>query len=317
MDINTKAIMRNAFRVTKKRGKTAIRIRVPGGHLPAKYFDVLKEVAEKYGNGSVHMTTRQGFEITDIDFDKMEEVNKLIQPVIEGLDINQPNAPKTGYAAAGTRNVASCIGNRVCPFANYDTTALAQRIEKAIFPNHYHVKVAVTGCPNDCIKARMNDFGVLGMTEPQYESHRCISCGACVKNCKKRVTGALRMENFKVERDHEKCLGCGECVNKCPTNAWTRSDKKYYKLVIMGRTGKKNPRIAEDFIKWIDEDSIIKIILNTYKYVDKYIEKDAPNGKEHVGYIVDRTGYQIFKDFVLEGVNLPDKAEVAKNIYWK
>jgi len=309
--------MRNAFRVTKKRGKTAIRIRVPGGHLPAKYFDVLKEVAEKYGNGSVHMTTRQGFEITDIDFDKMEEVNKLIQPVIEGLDINQPNAPKTGYAAAGTRNVASCIGNRVCPFANYDTTALAQRIEKAIFPNHYHVKVAVTGCPNDCIKARMNDFGVLGMTEPQYESHRCISCGACVKNCKKRVTGALRMENFKVERDHEKCLGCGECVNKCPTNAWTRSDKKYYKLVIMGRTGKKNPRIAEDFIKWIDEDSIIKIILNTYKYVDKYIEKDAPNGKEHVGYIVDRTGYQIFKDFVLEGVNLPDKAEVAKNIYWK
>lgn len=317
MDINTKAIMRNAFRVTKKRGKTAIRIRVPGGHLPVKYFDVLKEVAEKYGNGSVHMTTRQGFEITDIDFDKMEEVNKLIQPVIEGLDINQPNAPKTGYAAAGTRNVASCIGNRVCPFANYDTTALAQRIEKAIFPNHYHVKVAVTGCPNDCIKARMNDFGVLGMTEPQYESHRCISCGACVKNCKKRVTGALRMENFKVERDHEKCLGCGECVNKCPTNAWTRSDKKYYKLVIMGRTGKKNPRIAEDFIKWIDEDSIIKIILNTYKYVDKYIDKDAPNGKEHVGYIVDRTGYQVFKDFVLEGVNLPVIAEVANNIYWK
>lgn len=317
MDINTKAIMRNAFRVTKKRGKTAIRIRVPGGHLPVKYFDVLKEVAEKYGNGSVHMTTRQGFEITDIDFDKMEEVNKLIQPVIEGLDINQPNAPKTGYAAAGTRNVASCIGNRVCPFANYDTTALAQRIEKAIFPNHYHVKVAVTGCPNDCIKARMNDFGVLGMTEPQYESHRCISCGACVKNCKKRVTGALRMENFKVERDHEKCLGCGECVNKCPTNAWTRSDKKYYKLVIMGRTGKKNPRIAEDFIKWIDEDSIIKIILNTYKYVDKYIDKDAPNGKEHAGYIVDRTGYQVFKDFVLEGVNLPEIAEVANNIYWK
>lgn len=317
MDINTKAIMRNAFRVTKKRGKTAIRIRVPGGHLPVKYFDVLKEVAEKYGNGSVHMTTRQGFEITDIDFDKMEDVNKLIQPVIEGLDINQPNAPKTGYAAAGTRNVASCIGNRVCPFANYDTTALAQRIEKAIFPNHYHVKVAVTGCPNDCIKARMNDFGVLGMTEPQYESHRCISCGACVKNCKKRVTGALRMENFKVERDHEKCLGCGECVNKCPTNAWTRSDKKYYKLVIMGRTGKKNPRIAEDFIKWIDEDSIIKIILNTYKYVDKYIDKDAPNGKEHVGYIVDRTGYQVFKDFVLESINLPEIAEIANNIYWK
>lgn len=316
MDINTKAIMKNAFRVTKKRGKTAIRIRVPGGHLDVKYFDILKKIAEEFGNGTVHMTTRQGFEIPDIDFDKMDEVNKLIQPVIEGLDINQIN-PNTGYSAAGTRNIASCIGNKVCPFANYDTTSLAKRIEKAIFPNDYHVKVAVTGCPNDCIKARMHDFGILGMTEPQYDSYRCISCGACVNNCKKRVTGALRFENFKVVRDHDKCIGCGECVNKCPTNAWTRSSEKYYKLVIMGRTGKKNPRVAEDFIKWVDEESIIKIILNTYKYVDEYIDKDAPNKKEHIGYIVDRTGYQVFKEYALNGVDLPKIAEVAKHIYWK
>lgn len=316
MDINTKAIMKNAFRVTKKRGKTAIRIRVPGGHLDVKYFDILKKIAEEFGNGTVHMTTRQGFEIPDIDFDKMDEVNKLIQPVIEGLDINQIN-PNTGYSAAGTRNIASCIGNKVCPFANYDTTSLAKRIEKAIFPNDYHVKVAVTGCPNDCIKARMHDFGILGMTEPQYDSYRCISCGACVNNCKKRVTGALRFENFKVVRDHEKCIGCGECVNKCPTNAWTRSSEKYYKLVIMGRTGKKNPRVAEDFIKWVDEESIIKIILNTYKYVDEHIDKDAPNKKEHIGYIVDRTGYQVFKEYALNGVDLPKIAEVAKHIYWK
>jgi len=316
MDINTKAIMKNAFRVTKKRGKTAIRIRVPGGHLDVKYFDILKKIAEEFGNGTVHMTTRQGFEIPDIDFDKMDEVNKLIQPVIEGLDINQIN-PNTGYSAAGTRNIASCIGNKVCPFANYDTTSLAKRIEKAIFPNDYHVKVAVTGCPNDCIKARMHDFGILGMTEPQYDSYRCISCGACVNNCKKRATGALRFENFKVVRDHDKCIGCGECVNKCPTNAWTRSSEKYYKLVIMGRTGKKNPRVAEDFIKWVDEESIIKIILNTYKYVDEHIDKDAPNKKEHIGYIVDRTGYQVFKEYALNGVDLPKIAEVAKHIYWK
>ncbi len=34
MDINTKAIKKNAFRVTKHRGKTALRVRVPGGDLP-------------------------------------------------------------------------------------------------------------------------------------------------------------------------------------------------------------------------------------------------------------------------------------------
>lgn len=315
MDINTKALKKNAFRITKHRGITALRVRVPGGHLPVQHFATIQKIADEYGNGTVHITTRQGFEIPGIDMKHMREVNELIQPVIEGLEINQVD-PNTGYPAAGTRNVASCVGNNVCPFANYNTTALAQRIEKAIFPNDYHVKVAVTGCPNDCIKARMHDFGVLGMTEPQYDSYRCVGCQACVTNCKKRATGALKFENFKVVRDHEKCIGCGECVGKCPTGAWTRSKEKYYKLIIMGRTGKKNPRIAKDFIKWIDEDSIIKMILNTYDYIHEYIDKDAPGGKEHIGYIVDRTGFQEFKKWALKDVNLPEIAEVAHNIYW-
>jgi len=316
VDINTNKLMRNAFRVTKTRGKTAARIRVPGGHLDVSCFDMIKEIAQKYGNGTVHITTRQGFEIPDIDMMKIPEINVLLQPIIEGLCINQ-NDKNEGYPAAGTRNVAACIGSRVCPFANYDTTALAARIEKAIFPNHRHVKVACTGCPNDCIKARMHDFGIIGMTVPEYDSYRCVNCKACVTNCKKRVTGALKMENFKVERDHDRCIGCGECIMKCPTRAWTRSNEKYYNLVIMGRTGKKHPRIAEDFIKWVDEESIIKIILNTYNYIENFIDKDAPNGKEHIGYIVDRTGYQVFKEYALRDVNLPNIAEVAKHIYWK
>ena len=44
----------------------------------------------------------------------------------------------------------------------------------------------------------------------------------------------------------------------------------------MGRSGRKNPRLGEDFIKWADEESILKIITNTYDYVREYIDKDAP-----------------------------------------
>ncbi len=315
MDINTKVLKKNAFRITKERGKTAIRIRVPGGHLEAKHFEIIQKVAEEYGNGTVHLTTRQGFEIPGINIKNIPKINEIIQPVIEGLEINQKD-PNTGYSSAGTRNVSACIGNNVCPFGNYNTSAFAKKIEKAIFPNDYHVKIALTGCANDCIKTRMHDFGIIGMTEPQYESYRCIGCKACVNNCKKRSADALSFENFKVVRDHSKCIGCGECVGKCPTGAWTRSSEKYYKLIIMGRTGKKNPRLAQDFIKWVDEESIIKIILNTYDYIEAYIDKDAPGGKEHIGYIVDRTGYQEFKKWALKDVNLGNKAEVKENINW-
>ena len=315
LDINTKKLKKNAFRVTKRRGYTASRIRVPGGHLDAKLLLNIQEIADTYGDGTVHITTRQGFEIPGIDMKDIPEVNKKLQPIIEALEINQEN-PGDGYNAAGTRNVSACIGNNVCPFANYNTTNFAKKIEKAIFPNDLHFKIALTGCPNDCIKARMHDFGIIGMTEPQYERNRCVSCGACVRACKKKATGALSFENFKVVRDGSKCIGCGECVMNCPTNAWTRSKEKYYRLAIMGRTGKKNPRLAEDFLLWVDEDSIIKIILNTYRYVEKYIDKDAPGGKEHIGYIIDRTGFMEFKKWALEGVELPEITKMYENIYW-
>ena len=200
--------------------------------------------------------------------------------------------------------------------AMLDSVAFAKKIEKAIFPNDLHFKVALTGCSNDCIKARMNDFGIIGMTEPQYDSNRCVSCGACVRVCKRKSTGALSAENYTVVRDHERCIGCGECVIACPTRAMTRSKEKYYRLVIMGRTGKKNPRLAEDFLIWADEESIRKIIKNTYKYVTEYIDPKAPGGKEHIGYIIDRTGFMEYKKWALEGVELSDKAIMKNNVYW-
>lgn len=315
MDVNTKKLKKNAFRVTKERQLTASRIRVPGGHLAAKYLGVLQEIAEKYGNGTVHITSRQGFEIPGIHFSDMPEVNGMLQPIIEGLDINQ-EVPGEGYTAAGTRNVTACIGNRVCPYACYDTTAFARRIEKAVFPNDLHFKIALTGCPNDCAKVRMHDFGIMGMTLPQYDIDRCVDCGACVKYCRRKSVNALATVNYKVVRDHRKCIGCGECVINCPMNAWTRSRERYYRFTLFGRTGKKNPRLGEDFIKWADEASIVQIILNTYAYVAEYIDKEAPGGKEHIGYIVDRTGFEEFKRWALKGVSLPPDAEVNDRIYW-
>ena len=314
-DLNTKKVMKNAFRITKTKYKTALRVRVPGGLINPECLMIVSEISSKYGDGQIHMTTRQGFEILGIDMEDMPKVNEMAQPLIDKLGINQKEKG-TGYDAAGTRNISACIGNKICPKAQYNTTNLAKRIEKIVFPHDLHFKIALTGCPNDCIKARMHDFGIIGTCLPEYEMDRCVTCEACVKKCKKISVNALRVENNKIVRDENKCIGCGECVLNCPMSAWTRSPKKYYKLMIMGRTGKKNPRLAEDWLRWVDEDSIVKIIENTYEYVTEYIAKDAPNGKEHIGYIVDRTGFEEFRKWALKDVKLPPETVELKNIYW-
>lgn len=315
LDVNVGKMKKNAFRYSKVRGETASRVRIPGGVIDSKSLGRVVEIAEKYGKGVIDITNRQGIEIPGIKFEDMDAVNKEIQLVIDSLHINQ-EIPDTGYASSGTRNVEACPGARLCPFGCYDTTAFAQKMENTIFPNDRHVKIAFTGCSNDCAKVRLADFGIIGMTEPQYDSDRCVSCGQCVDYCQRRSVGALSMVNNKIVRDTAKCVGCGVCVHYCPTRAWTRSKERYFRLVLLGRTGKKNPRLAEDFIKWCDEESILKMVKNAYAYIEEYIDPNAVEHKEHIGYIVDRTGFEKFKEYIMDGVELGPKAEVADTLYW-
>jgi anaerobic sulfite reductase subunit C len=275
----------------------------------------IAEVAETYGNGTIFVTNRQGVELPGIALEDMPAVNKAIQSIIDDSGVNQEERDK-GYPASGTRNVVACPGSRLCPFGCYDTTEFARKMDKMIFPNNLHVKIAFTGCSNDCGKVRMDDFGIIGMTEPQYDPNRCVGCEQCIKYCNIRSVGALSLVNGKVVRDTDLCIGCGVCVAYCPTRAWTRSKEHYFRLVLLGRTGKKNPRLAEDFIKWADEQSIMDIVKNAYAYVEEYIDPNAYEGKEHIGYIVDRTGFDEFFKWIMKDVKLNDKADVAHRIYW-
>lgn len=130
-----------------------------------------------------------------------------------------------------------------------------------------------------------------------------------MKTCKTFSAGALSFENYKVVRDENICVGCSECIIKCPTAAWTRG-KTYFRMVIGGRTGRKYPRIARTFLEGIDEETVFQVLRNLYTYIDKYIDKSLP--KENFGYILDRTGYTVFRDEVLKGVELGPQARVAR-----
>ncbi|MGG7178419.1 sulfite reductase subunit C [Clostridium paraputrificum] len=328
-NLDLKSLRNNEYRESKVRGKFMVSIRVPGSIFPAKLLPIVQEIAEKYGSGKIHMQTRQKLSIPDILYKDVNAVNKLLAPIIEELEVNicgiELPTVDEGYATIGARNIMNCIGSYHCTFANVDTISLARKLEKDIYPNDYHIKIAVSGCPNDCSKANFSDFGIMGISKIDYNYDRCIGCGACVRECKQHVTSALYGENGKAAKQVDKCIGCGGCVKVCPTMAWSRNNKKYYWVKIGGRTGKQTPRAGKTMFMWITEEPLRQIVRNIFMFQD-YVLDGKPIYR-HFGHLIDESSYKVFRDFIMgnskkaEELQVPkvilnDEALVADRIYW-
>ena len=79
MDIDIiKARANNEYRLSKVRGEAMISVRIPGGILPAHLLTVARDIAETYGNGQIHLTTRQKLAMPGIRYEDMDKVNGIL-----------------------------------------------------------------------------------------------------------------------------------------------------------------------------------------------------------------------------------------------
>ncbi|ECC3285724.1 sulfite reductase subunit C [Salmonella enterica subsp. enterica] len=313
-----KARAKNEYRLSKVRGEAMISVRIPGGILPAHLLTVARDIAETWGNGQIHLTTRQKLAMPGIRYEDIDNVNAALEPFLREIEIElcdvQVEDTKAGYLAIGGRNIVACQGNRICQKANTDTTGLSRRLEKLVYPSPYHLKTVIVGCPNDCAKASMADLGIIGVAKMRFTADRCIGCGACVKACSHHAVGCLALKNGKAVKEESACIGCGECVLACPTLAWQRKPDQLWQVRLGGRTSKKTPRVGKLFLNWVTEDVIKQVIVNLYEF-----EKEMLGGKLiylHMGHLIDKGGYLRFKERVLRGVQLNPEAMVAERIYW-
>ena len=101
-------------------------------------------------------------------------------------------------------------------------------------------KIAVGGCPNNCVKPDLNDLGIIGQRVPEIQLDKCRGCKVCqvVNACPIKVA---EMKDGKIHVDPEACNHCGRCVGKCPFHAFDESTNGY-RICIGGRWGKKVAR---------------------------------------------------------------------------
>ena len=144
------------------------------------------EVAEKYGHGYVHMTSRQGIEIP---FIKVEDINVVKEELAKG-------GVGTGVCGPRVRTVTACQGSEICPSGCIDTYTLAKELDERYFGRElpHKFKFGVTGCQNNCLKSEENDIGIKGGMTVECNHDDCIQCGVCVKACREN---ALTMEDGK------------------------------------------------------------------------------------------------------------------------
>lgn len=208
------------------------RVITRNGRITTDEHRAIAEAADRFGSGQVAMTTRLTMEIQGVRYENIQPLTDFLSAY--GLT--------TGGTGALVRPVVSCKGT-TCQYGLIDTYALSEKIHERFYVGYHNMplphkfKIAVGGCPNNCVKPDLNDLGVVGQRVPVPDTEKCRGCKKCQieKNCPIHVA---KLEDGKISIDPDACNHCGRCKGKCPFGA-VEEYREGYKILIGGRWGKK------------------------------------------------------------------------------
>jgi len=140
----------------RKGGTYMVRVRVGAGLASSAQLRCIAELSRKHGNGVVHVTTRQDFQIHDV---KIEQTPDVLEGLLEAA------LTSCGGNGNAVQNVTACPRAGICPLEQFNimphTIALAQYLlqfdSSCNLPHRY--KIAFAGCSEDCAGACVTDLG--------------------------------------------------------------------------------------------------------------------------------------------------------------
>jgi len=142
----------------RESGAHMLRVRFPAGGVLPDHLRRLGEVASTFGNGVLHVTTRQEFQVHRVPLDS-------ILPALHSLAA--AGLSTKGGGGNTVRNVTACFDSGVCPHEVFDVAPYAVAITERFMtdplsfrlPRKY--KIAFAACGRDCSGATVNDVGFI------------------------------------------------------------------------------------------------------------------------------------------------------------
>ena len=232
-----------------------VRVITRNGRITTDEHRAIADAADKFGSGAVAMTSRLTREIQGVPYDNIEPLRAFLAE--HGLE--------TGGTGAKVRPVVSCKGT-TCQYGLIDTFGLSQKIHDRFYVGYHNValphkfKIAVGGCPNNCVKPELNDLGVIGQRVPNVDLDKCRGCKKCRVEANCPIKHA-KVVDGKVRIDLDQCNHCGRCKNKCLFDAISYTDG--YKVSIGGRWGKKTATAIPLGKVFTSEEEVLDVVEKT------------------------------------------------------
>jgi len=156
-------------------GVQMVRSKIPGGMLTAAQAGQLARVAEEFGGGKGHLTTRQNIQF---HFVPLERTADLMHVLADAGLTNREACYNT------VRNVTTCIWAGITRDEVFDVRPYAQRLAYALLrkdltgnlPRKF--KIAFDGCAgSDCIAGAINDIGLRAAIRDGKRGFRMLVAG--------------------------------------------------------------------------------------------------------------------------------------------
>lgn len=204
----------------RQSGVHMVRTKVPGGAVTSDQMRQLARIADEFGGGRGHLTTRQNVQYHFVPLRRVPDLLHLLADV----------RLTTREACYNTvRNITACPHAGISPDEPFDVRPYARKLAFAFLHKELtdslprKFKISFSGCKDDCMETAINDIGLRAMIRDGRRGFRMVIAGGLGP----LPTEARLLEEFLPE---EELIGKVEAVIRVFNKYGNRQNKNKARL---------------------------------------------------------------------------------------